>query len=82
LVRRIADEDPPALLFTNRALQRYRGLIKAQSTLLSPVRIGDIGLRDYLFRVKVPEVNTPYYTYREGREIVEHLVVWCPNPLL
>jgi hypothetical protein len=81
-VRRIADEDPPALLFTNRALQRHEGLTKAQSTLLSQARIGDIGLRDYLFRVKVPDVNTPYCTCGEGRETVEHLVVWCPNPPL
>jgi hypothetical protein len=82
LVRRIADEDPPALLFTNRALQRHEGLTKAQSTLLSQARIGDIGLRDYLFKVKVPEVRTPYCECGEGRETVEHLVVWCSNPPL
>jgi hypothetical protein len=37
--------------------------------------MGDIGLRDYLFRVKVPEVYTSYYIYGKEREIVEHLVV-------
>jgi hypothetical protein len=73
--RRIADEDPPILLFTNKALNRHEGLTKAQSTLLSQARIGDIGLKDYLFKVKVPEVRTPYYGYGEGRETVEHLVV-------
>ena len=77
---RIADKDPPALLFTNRALKRHEGLIKAQSSLLSQARIGDIGLRDYLFKVKVLEVYTPYCSCGEGREIVEHLVVWCPDP--
>jgi hypothetical protein len=79
---RIADKDPPALLFTNRALERHEGLTKAQSSLLSQARIGDIGLRDYLFRVKVPEVYTPYCACGEGRETVEHLVVWCSNPPL
>ena len=73
--RRMADEDPPTLLFTNKALKRHEGLTKAQSTLLSQARIGDIGLKDYLFKVKVLEVRTPYYEYGEGREIVEHLVV-------
>jgi hypothetical protein len=72
---RVADGDPPALLFTNKGLRRHEGLTKAQSTLLSQARIGDIGLKDYLFKVKVPEVRTPYYEYGEGREIVEHLVV-------
>ena len=57
---RIADKDPPALLFTNRALERHEGLTKAQSSLLSQARTGDIGLRGYLFRVKVLEVYTPF----------------------
>ena len=63
---RIADKDPPTLLFTKRSLRRHEGLTKAQSTLLSQARIGDIGLRDYLFRVRVPEVRTPYCECGEG----------------
>ncbi|EAQ88721.1 predicted protein [Chaetomium globosum CBS 148.51] len=69
LNRRIADEDPPALLFTDKALMRHEGLTKAQSSLLSQARIGDIGLRDYLFRVKVLEVRTPISSAGEaGRQ--------------
>jgi hypothetical protein len=64
----------PALLFTNRSLKKHEGLTKAQSSLLTQVRTGDIGLRDYLFRCKVPEVPTPYCSCGEGRETVEHLV--------
>ena len=79
---RMADEDPPTLLFTNKALKKHEGLTKAQSSLLSQARIGDIGLRDYLFRVKVPEVRTPYCGCGEGRETVEHLVAWCSDPPL
>jgi len=81
-VERLADRDPPSLLFTNKALKRHEGLTKAQSSLLSQARTGDIGLRDYLFKVKVPEVRTPYCGCGEGRETVEHLVVWCSNPPL
>ncbi|EAQ87036.1 predicted protein [Chaetomium globosum CBS 148.51] len=80
LAEPLADEDPPALLFTDKALTGHEGLTKAQSSLLSQARIGDIGLRDYLFRVKVPEVRTPYCECGRGRETVEHLVVWCPDP--
>jgi hypothetical protein len=79
-LRRMADEDPPTLLFTDRALKRHQGLTKAQSSLLIQARTGDIGLRDYLFRFKVPGVSTPYCSCGEGRETVEHLVVWCPDP--
>jgi len=71
----MADEDPPTLLFTNKALKRHEGLTKAQSSLLARAHIGDIGLQDYLFRVKIPEAPIPYYTYGQGRETVEHLVV-------
>jgi hypothetical protein len=78
--RRMADEDPPTLLFTNRALKRHQGLTKAQSSLLTQARTGDIGLRDYLFRFKVPGIATPYCSCGQGRETVEHLVVWCLDP--
>lgn len=61
-------------------MRRHEGLTKAQSSLLTQARTGDISLRDYLFRIKVPEVNTPYFRCGEGRETVEHLVVWCPDP--
>ena len=82
-VERLADGDLPSLLFTDKALNRHEGLTKAQSTLLSQARIGAIGLKDYLFKVKVPEVRTPYCCEcEEGRETVEHLVVWCSNPPL
>ncbi len=65
----------PIFLFTNRALQKHQGLTKAQSSLLTQARIGAIGLRDFLFRAKVPGVYTPYCDCGQGREIVEHLVV-------
>jgi hypothetical protein len=81
--RRPADRDPPILLFTDRGLKRHEGLTKAYSSLLTQARTGDIGLRDYLFKVKAPGVLTPYCECGEGRETVEHLVVWCnipPNP--
>ena len=59
--RRLADKDTPSLLFTSKALERHQGLTKAQSSLLVQARIGDIGLRDYLFKRKVLGTLTPYY---------------------
>ncbi|AEO59096.1 hypothetical protein MYCTH_2042312, partial [Thermothelomyces thermophilus ATCC 42464] len=43
-------------------------------------RTGAISLRDFLFKVQVPGVSTPYCAYSQGKETIEHLVVWCPNP--
>ena len=43
-----------------RALDRHEGLTKAESSLLTQARTGVIGLRDFLFRARVPEVPTPY----------------------
>ena len=77
---RPAYEDPPVYLFTDKALRRHEGLTKAQSSLLAQARTGDIGLRDYLFRRKVPGISTPLCECGEGRETVEHLVVWCTDP--
>jgi hypothetical protein len=77
---RPADWDPPDLLFTDKALARHQGLTKAQSSLLTQARAGVIGLRGFLFRAKVPGVNTPYCACGQGEETVEHLVVWCKHP--
>jgi hypothetical protein len=74
-MKRLADKDPPIYLFTNKALRRHEGLTKAQSSLLEQARTGDIGLRDYLFRLNVPGVLTPYCECGEGRETVEYLVI-------
>ena len=61
---------------------RHEGLSKAESSLLIQIRTGDIGLRDFLFKRKVPEVLTPYCECGEGRETAEHLVVSCLAPPL
>lgn len=63
-----------------RALERHEGLKKAESSLLTQARTGAIGLKDFLFRARVPQTPTPYCECGEGRETVEHLVVWCHQP--
>ena len=77
---RLADYDPPDFLFTNKALRKHQNLTKAQSSLLIQARTGVIGLRDFLFKIGVPTVPTPYCSCGEDKETVEHLVVWCSDP--
>jgi hypothetical protein len=67
-------------LFRDSTLQGHEGLNKAKSSLLVQIRTGAIGLRNFLFERRVPEVLTPYCECGEGRETVEHLVMWCLAP--
>ena len=67
-------------LFRDKSLQRHEGLNKAKSSLLVQIRTGAIGLRNFLFKQGVPDVLTPYCECGEGRETVEHLVMWCLAP--
>ena len=77
ITKRIVDEDFLSLLFTDKALRKHRDLTKVQSSLLIQARTGPIGLRDFLFKQNIPGLPIPYCNCREGRETVEHLVVWC-----
>ena len=74
---RLADLDPD---LTDQVLRRHDDLTKAQSSLLTQARTGAIGLKDFLFRARVPGITSPHCTCGSGRETVEHLVVWCPDP--
>ena len=69
-------------LFKDKTLKRHQGLNKAKSSLLIQIRTGAIGLRDFLFKRDVPDIMTPSCECGEGRETVEHLVMWCLAPPL
>jgi len=53
----------------------HEGLPKAKSSLLTQARTGAIGLREFLFRQRVPDIPTPLYGCGNGKETVLHLVV-------
>jgi len=72
-----ADERP---LFADKILKLHKNLTKAESSLLVQIRTGVIGLKEFLFRIGTRGVATPYCTCGTGKETVEHLVIWCPNP--
>ena len=76
-VAQLADDDPT---FVDKTLRKHARLTKAESSLLVQARTGVIGLREFLFRRKVPGFNTPYCECGTGKETVELLVVWCPTP--
>jgi hypothetical protein len=63
--------------FTLKALKKHRYLLKHESSLLTQVRTGKIGLRAFLFEQRVPEVATPRCSCGEAPETAAHLVLSC-----
>ena len=58
----------------------WEGMTKAQCSLFTQVRTGHIGLRDYLFSRKVPNVIIPWCECGDGRETPLHIIKQCMNP--
>jgi hypothetical protein len=59
------------------ALSRYKCLCIHQSSLLTQIRTGKVGLRAFLFEKKVPDVATPWCQCGGGLETAAHLVLDC-----
>ena len=63
--------------FSYNALKKHHGLRKHESSLLTQIRTGKVGLRDFLFERKVPEVATPRCPCGEAPETAAHLALDC-----
>ena len=57
----------------------YQGLRKEEATLAFLLRSEIIGLRDWLYRVKVPGYDSPQCTCGWERQTVKHVVTQCPD---
>ena len=64
-------------LFSYDALKKHRDLLKHESSLLTQIRTGKVGLRAFLFERKVPDVATPRCSCGEAPETAAHLVLDC-----
>ncbi|KAI6789402.1 hypothetical protein KC331_g213 [Hortaea werneckii] len=62
---------------SKKVLQLHEGLTKRQSAILVQLRTEKIGLRDFLFRRKVPNILDPMCTCQEGRQTVRHILLTC-----
>ena len=62
-----------------KALARHQGLRKHESSLLTQVRTGKVGLRAFLFEKKVPGIATPLCRCGEAPETAAYLVLNCPE---
>ena len=61
------------------ALQLRAGLSKAQSSILTQVRTGKIGLAAFLCKRQVPNYPTPACSCGAQWETAKHVVIDCPR---
>jgi ribonuclease HI len=62
---------------TKKVLQLHEGLSKRKSALLVQLRTEKIGLNDFLFSRRVPEVASPRCGCGERRQTVAHVLLQC-----
>lgn len=72
---RTPTDDP---FFDDTALLLHSGLSKAESSALVQARTEKIGLRGFLFTMKVPDISTPLCECGTSRERLVHLALYCP----
>ncbi len=61
----------------DRPLEKHRGLLKHESSTLIQMRTGKIGLNSFLFRRRVPDIESPLCSCEQAAETVQHLVTSC-----
>jgi hypothetical protein len=64
-------------VFSYDALKKHRHLLKHESSLLTQIRTGKVGLRAFLFERKVPDVASPRCPCGEAPETAAHLALDC-----
>jgi hypothetical protein len=75
--RRRAPAPASQAIFSYDALKKHKDLRKHESSLLTQIRTGKVGLRAFLFERKVPEVATPRCPCGEAPETAAHLALDC-----
>src|SRR6266576_454889 len=57
----------------------HKGLTKAQSSIAVQVRTEKIGLKAFLFKQRVPEVEGPHCQCNHGEQTAKHIITYCPK---
>ena len=60
-------------------IKRYAKLTSAQTFIAFQIRTEKIGLRNFLFARKVPDVASPICQCLQGRQTAKHLLIFCPR---
>ena len=75
------DNWKPSKMPYRSALRLHAGLSKAQSSILTQVRTGEIGLAAFLCKRRVPGFPTPACSCGAPWETAKHVVLDCPRLL-
>src|SRR5579862_3156138 len=67
-------KDPPP---SRQILKLHVGLRKAESSILAQARTGRVGLAKFLYRQKVPRMQTAQCRCEAGEETVRHMALYC-----
>ena len=59
--------------------QIHNGLKKHQSAITVQLRTGKIGLRAFLYRKRVPQIDSPFCLMCNELETVQHVLLRCPR---
>ena len=62
---------------TKKILRLHKGLTKQESALLVQLRTEKIGLNDFLFARRVPDVTSPRCDCGARRQTVAHILLYC-----
>ena len=62
---------------TPRVLQPHKNFSKRQSAIYVQLRTEKIGMNDFLFKRRVPEIKDPRCDCGEGRQTVAHILLQC-----
>jgi hypothetical protein len=62
-----------------KVLRLHEGLHKAESSILTQLRTGKIGLADFLYKAGVPEVASTACSCGYEQETPRHVTVFCPR---
>lgn len=62
-----------------KVLRLHEGLHKAESSILTQLRTGKIGLADFLYKAGVPEVASAACSCGYEQETPRHVTVFCPQ---
>ena len=72
-----SSEPADAPVFDAKALQKHKGLQHHESSLLTQLHTGKIGLRSFLFSRRVPGVTSPLCGCGQAPETAPHLALTC-----
>ena len=67
---RAASEEPPKI---------HKELKKAESSILTQIRTGRIGLAAFLNKARVPNFPSPICQCGQAEETASHIIAYCPR---